>query len=163
MRTKISHAPVHRSSLQGRVDRQVWRRDDSRSQCVRPQDIFEFAPFLRAQDRVLRPAVCVLFRRTGDRRYWIRHHRNQYRKTSSALLFGYAALRQSQTTIIPEGLRKQRQTSCEPGINCKPNQSDAEDLCKIDKTALIASSMLTAFIQRKSIGHSRKKHGLNST
>jgi len=33
----------------------------------------------------------------------------------------------------------------------------------IAKTPLIASSTLTAFIQRKSIGHSRKKHGLHST
>src|SRR6266581_9140632 len=45
----------------------------------------------------------------------------------------------------------------------KPNQARAEDHCKIDRTALIASSTLTAFIQRKSIGHSRKKHGLHST
>jgi len=74
-------------------------------------------------------------------------------------------LRQAQSTIIPEGLRKQRQTSGKPGIHYKPNQAGAEDadLCKIDKTPLIASSTLTAFIQRKSIGHSRKKHGLHST
>jgi hypothetical protein len=37
------------------------------------------------------------------------------------------------------------------------------DLCKIDKTASITSWTLTAFMQRKSIGHSRKKHGLHST
>jgi len=37
------------------------------------------------------------------------------------------------------------------------------DFCKIDKTATTTSWTLTAFMQRKSIGHSRKKHGLHST
>jgi hypothetical protein len=37
------------------------------------------------------------------------------------------------------------------------------DFGKIDKTASATSSTLTAFMHRKSIGHSRKKHGLHST
>lgn len=36
-------------------------------------------------------------------------------------------------------------------------------LFKIDKTAATTSSALTAFMQRKSIGHSRRKQGLHST
>jgi hypothetical protein len=37
------------------------------------------------------------------------------------------------------------------------------NLGRIDKTASATSSTLTAFMHRKSIGHSRKKHGLHST
>ena len=36
-------------------------------------------------------------------------------------------------------------------------------LASIDSTAFATSSALTAFMQRKSIGHSRRKHGLHST
>src|SRR5206468_6311060 len=35
--------------------------------------------------------------------------------------------------------------------------------CKIDITASATSWTLTAFMQRKSIGHLRRKHGLHST
>ena len=36
-------------------------------------------------------------------------------------------------------------------------------LASIDSTASATSSALTAFMQRKSIGHSRRKQGLHST
>jgi hypothetical protein len=48
-----------------------------------------------------------------------------------------------------------------PGKALAPDED--VDLCKIDKTASVTSSTLTAFMHRKSIGHSRKKHGLHST
>ena len=36
-------------------------------------------------------------------------------------------------------------------------------LASIDRTAPATSSVVMAFMQRKSIGHSRRKHGLHST
>jgi hypothetical protein len=48
-----------------------------------------------------------------------------------------------------------------PGKALAPDED--VDLGKIDKTASVTSSTLTAFMHRKSIGHSRKKHGLHST
>jgi hypothetical protein len=43
------------------------------------------------------------------------------------------------------------------------NRDDDVDLARLERMAARTSSVVTAFMQRKSIGHSRKKHGLHST